>query len=158
MFIGLTSLATSDPTTLESSLSLLERINQWIYYSNLLIHATITHQMFGLGIVRNDKLVRMAPMVIDNAPLALILHIGLVGLAIVGLLLFQMWLYLRRRAISTRPPFVIAAASLWATLICAGSFNIIFSSFGAVFALVMLCDTRRSLTRDQGSTRELSTA
>jgi len=76
---------------------------------------------------------------LDNAPLALWLHIGLVGLVLFGIYFAFVWLYLRRQAIAHQQPLVIAAASLWSTLACAGIFNIVFSSFGAVFALTMLC-------------------
>jgi hypothetical protein len=143
MIFGLTSLARSDASDLESQISLFDRISQWVYYLDVVVHSTLTHQVFGLGIVQNDKLVRLLPMIVDNAALALVLHIGVCGLVIFSVLLFKMWLYLRREAITTQQPFVIAAASLWATLICAGLFNIIFSSFGAVFALAILCQTKR---------------
>lgn len=157
MFIGLASIATSDSSSLESGISLLDRLDQWIYYSGVLNHATIIHQLFGLGIVQNAKLSRLAPMVIDNVPLALILHIGVVGVAIVGLLLFQMWLYLRRLAISSRSPFAIAAASLWSTLICAGSFNIVLGSFGAIFALTVLCHSKKGDRGEEEANRRLAT-
>jgi len=136
---GLNSIASGGATNLQDVGSTLMRVDEWTYYFNLLIHATLAHQLFGFGIVQNEKLISSAPMAIDNVPLALIMHIGIVGLALFGVLLIKMWLYLRREALSTQQPLLIAAASLWATFACASIFNIVFGSFGAVFALVILC-------------------
>jgi hypothetical protein len=58
-----------------------------------------------------------------------------------------MWIYLRREAVATEQPFIIAAASLWATIACAGTFNIVFGSFGAVFALAILCNNGKEFRR-----------
>ncbi|MGA3193904.1 MAG: hypothetical protein ABSD39_02780 [Terriglobales bacterium] len=127
----------------------MERIGQWAYYSDLISQSTLAEKSFGLGIVQLKKIVPVFPMVIDNVPLALILHIGLVGLVFVAILMFQMWLYVRREALSTQQPFIIAAASLWATLACAGIFNIVFSSFGIVFALTVLCRKDSSLKQSE---------
>jgi hypothetical protein len=142
--IGVRSAVTGGGGDLENQMSLLERVSQWIYYSSVIVNAALMKQLFGLGVVQNEKLARLAPMVIDNTPLALVLHIGIFGLAIVGILMFKMWLYLRRQAISTKHPFIIAAASVWAVLLCAGMFNVIFSSFGAIFSLAILCQTEQT--------------
>jgi hypothetical protein len=140
ILVGLNSLLSSDTTNLRDASSLIERVVQWIYYSDLLRHAALADQLFGVGIVQSEKILPLYPMLIDNLPLALVLHIGIVGLVLFGILMIKMWLYLRREALATRQPFVIAAASLWAALACAGIFNIVMSSLGAVFALAVLCE------------------
>jgi hypothetical protein len=139
ILIGLNSLANSDTANLKDASSLLERVGQWIYYSDLIRHSSLTDQLFGIGIVQNENILPLYPMLIDDLPLALLLHIGIVGLLLFGILMIKMWLYLRREALATRQPFVVAAASLWAAFACAGIFNIVTSSFGAVFALAILC-------------------
>jgi len=139
ILIGLYSLSNSDSAKLQDASSLLERLGQWAYYSDLIRQSSPSDQLFGVGIVQNENILPLYPMLIDNLPLALVLHIGLVGLGLFGVLLIKMWLYLRREAIASRQPFVVAAASLWAALACAGIFNIVLSSFGAVFALAILC-------------------
>jgi hypothetical protein len=60
-----------------------------------------------------------------------------------------MWLYLRRKALATQEPLIVAAAGLWATLTCAGIFSITFSSFGAVFAIAILCERNPSINHRQ---------
>jgi hypothetical protein len=146
ILVGINSLLSSDTNNLQDASSLLERIGQWIYYSDLIRHSTLADQLFGIGIVQNENILPLYPMLIDNQLLALVLHIGVVGLVLFGVLLIKMWLHLRREALATRQPLVVAAASLWAALACAGIFNIVLSSFGAVFALAILC--RREKSRD----------
>ncbi len=136
--IGL-GFSVGDTNNLRDPGSLISRIEQWGFYYELLLHTSVTDLLFGLGIVQNEKILPLFPMVIDNTPLALVLHIGFVGLALFGTLMVKMWLYLRREALTSRQPFMIAAASLWASLACAGIFNIVFSSVGTVFALAILC-------------------
>jgi hypothetical protein len=136
---GLSSLVTGGESGLQDASSLIQRIGQWTYYSDFLLHSSITDQLFGVGIVQNEKILPLYPMIIDNVALALMLHIGLVGFVLFCILMIKMWLFLRREALVTRQPFAIAAASLWAALACAGIFNIVFTSFGVVFALAVLC-------------------
>jgi hypothetical protein len=140
IFAGLNSISGSDAGSLQDAGSLLARLDQWVYFSNLLLHSSLAYQLFGLGLVQSVDLLSSYGMVIDNSLLALLLHIGVVGLALFATLLVKMWLYLRREAVITQEPFIIAAASLWAALTCAGIFNIVFGFFGAIFGLAILCD------------------
>jgi hypothetical protein len=153
MFVGLISF-TAEESNLQDTGSLIMRIGQWGFYSELILQSSATDKVFGLGIVQNEKLSSDLPMLIDCAPLALVLHVGVVGLMLFGALLVQMWLYLRREALASGQPFAIAAASFWATLACAGIFNIVFSSFGAVFALAILCAHKNeTIMHHQGKRR-----
>lgn len=149
LLAGLASFVSGEAAALQDPSSLIDRVVQWAYYYDLLAHATLAERLFGFGIVQNDKVLPLFPMVIDNLPLALVLHIGAVGLLLFGILLVKMWLYLRRKALATQEPMIVAAASLWATLTCAGIFSITFSSFGAVFAIAILCERNPSITQRQ---------
>jgi hypothetical protein len=140
IFVGLSSTGNVDAGSLQEAGSLLGRLNQWVYFSDLFVHSSLVYQLFGLGLVQSDSLQASYGMVIDNTLLALLLHVGVVGLVLFGTLITRMWIYLRREAVATEQPFVIAAASFWATIACAGTFNIIFGSFGVLFALAILCN------------------
>jgi hypothetical protein len=143
ILVGLNSVSSADAGTLQDAGSLLERLDQWAYFSDLLLHSSLVYQLFGLGLVQSENLrLSYGGMVIDNSLLALLLHVGVVGLVLFGTLLTKMWLYLRREAVVTQQPFIIAAASLWAAITCAGTFNIVFGFFGAIFGLAILCDCR----------------
>ena len=129
---------------LENATSLIDRLIEWTYYTQLFVRSSPAAQLFGLGLVQNDKvsLAQSTPAAIDNLPLALTMHIGLIGLVVFSVLLVRMWLSLRRAALTDRQPFIVAAASLLANLGCSGTFNMMLSPFGAVFALSILCERR----------------
>jgi hypothetical protein len=101
ILVGLSSF-TADASNLQDSGSLLQRVAQWGFYSELILQSSPTDKVLGLGIVQNEKLSTEYPMLIDDSPLALVLHLGIVGLVLVGALLVQMWLYLRREAVFGR--------------------------------------------------------
>jgi hypothetical protein len=144
ILVGLNSVSSADAGSLQDAGSLLERLDQWAYFSDLFLHSSLVYQLFGLGLVQSESLrSSYGGMVIDNSLLALLLHVGVVGLALFGTLLTKMWIYLRREAVITQQPFIIAAASLWAAITCAGTFNIVFGFFGAIFGLAILCDSRK---------------
>ncbi len=153
---GLYSFASGDTSNLQDTSSLMERLGQWAYYSNVISQSSLAEKIFGLGIVQMTKIVPRFPMVIDNVPLALILHVGLTGLVLFAILMFKMWIYIRRESLATEQPFLIAAASLWATLACAGIFNIVFSSFGIVFALCVLCEKKSLIAQAQMAKARIS--
>ncbi len=132
---GARSFGTEQSNTLKDAGSLLQRLDNWGYYLSSFLESSWINKLFGLGMTFNDDSKRP----IDNIPLALILHIGLVGLTAFSVLLAKMWLYLRREALVTQQPFIIAAASLWTTLMCAGMFNIVLIQMGTVFMIAILC-------------------
>jgi hypothetical protein len=148
ILVGLNSVNSSDAGTLQDAGSLLERLNQWVSFSDLFLHSSLVYQLFGLGIVQDESIRSTYGMVIDNTLLALLLHIGVVGLVLFGTLLTKMWIYLRREAVVTQQPFIIAAASLWAAITCAGTFNIVFGVFGAIFGLAILCASKERISHE----------
>lgn len=142
MVAGLSTNALGSPNGLQDASSLFERIEEWTYGYGLISNASLSHKLMGMGITQNANFSKL-PVIIDSSPLALVLHIGFAGLFLFTLYSIFGWLYLRREAITNKQPFVIAAASLWSTLLCAGLFSIIFSSFGAVFTMAILCKTEK---------------
>ncbi len=142
---GMKSLGVEYSDDLKNSASLMDRFVEWFYYTREFLRAIPSKQALGLGIVQNDKVANAAPVPIDNLTLVITMHIGIAGLIVFGTLLVKMWLSLRRAAIAERQPFLIAAASMWATLACSGIFNGLLAPFGAIFALAMLCQ-RKAMT------------
>ncbi len=143
ILLGVKSFNGDAASQLGSASSLLDRVIEWTYYYDLLANSSPLHQLLGLGIVQHDRITQTRPAV-DNVFFALALHIGIVGVVLFSALMTKMWLYLRREALASQQPFVVAAASLWATFACAGTFNIIFAAFGAIFALAILCGNGES--------------
>src|SRR5271170_7810595 len=75
ILVGLNSVGSTDPGSLQDAGSLLERLNQWVYFSDLFLHSSLVYQLFGLGLVQSDSLLSSYGMVIDNTLLALLLHV-----------------------------------------------------------------------------------
>jgi hypothetical protein len=150
IIVGLSSFLSGGESNLQDPSSLIQRLSQWAYYFDLLAGASPADLLFGVGIVQNERVLPLYPMIIDNMPLALVLHIGIVGLVLFGVLLVEVWLYLRREALAGQQPFVIAAASLWAALACAGIFNIVFTPFSIVLALAIFCIRSQSVEQRHG--------
>jgi len=127
--------------------SLIERLIEWTYYSNLFLGSTLTEQLLGLGMVQNQRVSVHAEVPIDNLLLGIGLHIGIVGLVTFGVLLVKMWLYLRREALTSRQPFIIAVVSVWAILWGSGLFyHGMLAPFGALFVLVIICSRPKILS------------
>ena len=152
--VGLNNFTADDSSKLQDAGSLIERVAQWVFYINLLVQTSFAKLMLGSGITQSAKILPRAPMTIDNSPLALVLHIGFIGGALFSVLMFKMWLWLRREALATQRPFVLAVAGFWATCACAGIFNIVFSLYGTAFGLAMLCN--QAVHRDRPVLRESS--
>ena len=139
ILFSLRTFVSGESNKLEDAGSLIERVTQWGFFTDLFVHSSFTKQMLGLGITQGNKIFEGAPMTIDNSPLALALHIGILGAVLFSILIFKMWLWLRKAALTTEQPLLIAVAGFWATLACAGIFNIVFSLYGTAFGLAILC-------------------
>ncbi|HEX4019917.1 MAG TPA: hypothetical protein VHX63_02130 [Acidobacteriaceae bacterium] len=133
---GLRNVGDMSAGNLQDTGSLIMRLNEGVYYLDIISHSTLASKLLGSGITYSEQ---KNPVPIDNVLLAVVLHTGLVGLTLFGILLVKMWLFLRREALRTQRPLVIAATSLWATLPCAGIFNVVIMQLGAVFAICILC-------------------
>jgi len=140
----------SDPeNSLRSASSAIHRLVDWIYYSDMFLSSTPMEQLLGLGLVQNDKVANGVENPIDNLALGIGLHIGIVGLVVFSVLLFEMWLYLRREALTSRQPFIIAVVSVWSILLCSGIFyHGMLAPFGALFVLAVLCSRSKIVSAE----------
>jgi len=146
ILVGLATYGNDTASDLQNNSSVFERVIEWTYYSDLLAKTSPGDLLLGLGIVQDATTDQAAaPAPIDNVPLVLVLHIGIVGLIIMSVFMYKTWLYVRREALTHMQPFLIAAVSLWATLACEGLFSTILAPFGIVLALVILCERRSEL-------------
>jgi O-antigen ligase len=108
---------------LASNASLEVRLDQWTFYASMFRHSPIWNQLFGFGICQADNKVVRSLAVVDNLFWGLTLHIGLVGLVIMLVLLWAMWLRVRAEAIENPTPLTIGLASFWATFAMSGVFE-----------------------------------
>jgi len=154
------SLSASASDSVTSNASLIMRLAQWIYYASLYSNAPLTEKIFGLGLAQSDKASNDALFVIDNQFLAILIHIGLIGLALVSLLQWLMWTRLYKRAIDVPSNFTIATAAFTSTFLAIYFFNFAIFPYSLIFALAMLVRpaTSRQLARMKQPRHSLSAA
>lgn len=138
----------SDKKSLADDSSLQQRLMQWGIYTSKIEHSSTAEQLFGLGFCQADR-PAMVPLkeewnlvLVDNLYLALVLHIGIVGAALMIGLLWSMWRFVRDEAISRPNPVIIGIASFWSTFLMTGMFNIQAANYGFWFLMALLVARR----------------
>ena len=131
-----------DPSSLEL------RLQQWETYGAQIWHATIPQELFGLGYSQAEKPVivpvndemagQFSNTLIDNMYLALMLHIGLVGMVVIVALFWAMWRRLRIETVRRPAPLLIGIASFWSTFLLTGMFNIQEALYGFWFLIAIM--------------------
>jgi hypothetical protein len=146
----------SDKKSLADDSSLQQRLMQWGIHVSKLEHSSTAEQLFGLGFCQADK-PAMVPLkegwtlgdaLIDNLYLALVMHIGFIGAALMLALLWGMWRFIKNEAISRPSPLNIGIAAFWATFLMTGMFNIQAANYGFWFLIAVIL-ARRSDDTDQ---------
>jgi hypothetical protein len=140
----------SDKKSLADDSSLQQRLMQWGIHVSKLEHSSTAEQLFGLGFCQADK-PAMVPVkegwtlgdaLIDNLYLALVMHIGFVGAALMLALLWGMWRFIKKEAIERPNPLVIGIAAFWSTFLMTGMFNIQAANYGFWFLIAVIISRR----------------
>jgi hypothetical protein len=121
-----------------SNASLLMRLAQWVYYATLYANAPLAQKILGLGIVQSDKASNDALFVIDNEFLAVLIHIGLIGLVLLLAVQWLMWVKAYRRSIESPTAFTVAMAAFSSTVFAANFYNIATVPYCIVFAMALI--------------------
>lgn len=122
-------------SALTSSDTLEIRLESWAHYWFMFSHGSWWQQLFGLGYIqKSDSSTANAP--IDSMFLALLLHVGIVGLVIFVAYLVGLWKWTRIVALTNPTPLSIAIASLWSTCLCVGVLNILPTMYGLIAMLI----------------------
>jgi hypothetical protein len=132
--------------------SLQQRLTQWHIAQVTFENSSTEAQLFGFGFCQADKPAIIArreggnTVLIDNMFVALIMHIGVLGMLAITALMCGIWLSLRRMAIDRPTPLVIGLASFWSTFALIGMFNIQMTQYGFWFlaALVVAGPTNQN--------------
>jgi hypothetical protein len=144
-----------------SNASLLMRLAQWVYYATLYANAPLAQKILGLGIVQSDKASNDALFVIDNEFLAVLIHIGLIGLILFLAVQWLMWMRVYRRSIEFPTAFTIAMAAFSSTVFAANFYNIATVPYCIVFVLAVIVQptiSRGLLSRRGQRVKALSSA
>lgn len=117
--------------------SLKDRLNEWASINNMWFR-NIDSIFFGTGLIQNDRYSFTSHIIVDNAFLAILLHIGLIGLIIWLALMWKIWIYIVNSVLFNRTQFNFGVASLWATWPISNIFNINLNIYIILF-LLMIC-------------------
>jgi hypothetical protein len=142
MLLVLIGLSTSlgHSTGLFDASSLLDRLGEWRNALGALNNLSITKILFGTGMIQHRLTVSQDNGTwLDSMYLEVILHIGLVGLAL--LLVYYAWLY--RYAVrwvqESSSPFAIAVTATWSSLPALGVINLMYANVSTYFIGLLLC-------------------
>jgi hypothetical protein len=146
-FSGIAKLVGQTATLYDVS-SLELRLLQWETYGAQLLHSTFMQRMLGLGFCQaerplivpvSDELAgRFSNVLVDNMYLALMLHVGLVGMVVIVGLLWAMWRRLRIETVKRPAPLLIGIASFWSTFLLTGMFNVQLAQYGFWFLIAIM--------------------
>jgi len=141
-------------SSLLSNVSLLMRYNQWLHVSELWLDKGIANILFGVGLIQNGRFELTKGLIIDNAYLAIGLHVGLIGLILWFLIMWSLWsclLSLQQRAQDN--PVLFCAVAFWSTWMATGVFAITTTIY-PIIAMIALPTLRPDLLFPEASTVE----
>jgi hypothetical protein len=111
--------------------SISERFTTWANILEMFRSTSALNLLIGYGLVQNSKIDPAGLGLSDNLYLATVLHIGLIGLCLMMLLLWNLWQVVRKEAEMRTSFLTIAVAATYSTLLLTGLFKI--NSFGMIF-------------------------
>ncbi|ABG03539.1 hypothetical protein Rxyl_0565 [Rubrobacter xylanophilus DSM 9941] len=128
----------SNRSPLLSDNTLLMRYASWDTYGGLWMESDLFAKLFGMGIIQNNRFPVTENVLIDNSFLALLIHIGLLGLMVWLMLMWALWRYVLRVAISHGSPLAVAIAAIWSTWMATGVFGITTEGYPLLLVLLLL--------------------
>jgi hypothetical protein len=155
------STASPDPgksakADISSTESLGDRVHEWRYYGSRYMSGDLTQKLYGTGMSEyapDDAAKRYpsaAPVPIDNAYLQLLLHGGLLSLAVVVYFYIQAWRMLLFKATTERSLFTLAAAAVFSTTPLVATFNDLPVALFTLFTIAMMVKSEAPTSWDPG--------
>jgi len=119
--------------------SFSERFAIWSNIIEMFRSTSMLNLLVGYGLVQNGKIDPTGLGGSDNLYLAIILHIGVVGLCLMMLLVWHLWQLVRKEAETRTSYLTTAVAATYSTLLLTGLFKI--NSFGIIFLFFAISKT-----------------
>ncbi len=101
------------------------RLDQWSVYLNSLWRSGVDQLLFGNGFVQNDRFSQSEGVLIDNTYLAVITHIGIVGLILIIVFMIFAWIYALSLSHLNKNPLTIGLCALLSVSLAMGVFNVV---------------------------------
>lgn len=119
---GLRSIASAGRNDLTNSSSLNQRVIDWGIYAAKFLAGSPENILFGTGqgpyvpFGAPDRPDTASPIPVDNAYLLVPLGSGLLGLVVLGVVYWRLWLYLHKRSIASKGHLLRAIAGIISTV------------------------------------------
>ncbi len=126
--------------------SFSDRFAIWSRFLDMFRTTNLLDLLVGYGLVQNGKIDPTGLGGSDNLYLAIVLHIGLIGLCLIMLLVWRLWQLIRKQAEMRTSYLTTAVAATYSTILLTGLFKINF--FGVIFLFFAISDRSSPLRRD----------
>ncbi|MBB5361420.1 O-antigen ligase family protein [Deinococcus humi] len=114
------------------------RLDQWENYLNQLWRGGLDQLIFGSGYIQNDRFSQSQGTLIDNTYLAVVTHIGVVGLIIMLTILFCIWVSTLRKSHDSTNALTIACCAFISSYLAMGVFNIVLTIPGLIAVIFII--------------------
>lgn len=127
-------------SSVTDNISLLERLEEFVYYWSIYSGGNFAQKLFGMGIVQDVKANGIAIYPIDNLFMALLLHIGIIGLIFFMFLFWAIWQRVSLLAKERACPLTVGVCAVWSSFLAISLFDISTAFFPLCAMLLILCD------------------
>ncbi|MCB2206576.1 hypothetical protein KQI65_17675 [bacterium] len=121
-----------------SHASLLQRFQNWQFHLQALADGGAAAWLFGLAVTQHGSQATQLPVLIDNTPLALVVHLGFVGFGLFLTIFLAGWEVLFQRTVRFPSPLTRAAVVFWSGWPIAWCFSIAIVPYLLVLLLAVL--------------------
>jgi hypothetical protein len=138
-------ISTGATNGVEGTYSFGERIIEWTYFLSDLRTKQVSEILLGQGLVQGEGGKGYQAIVpVDNLYLGFVLHIGVLGLAVVANLFRKLWLRAQELAREGKTDIGIASAAMFSTVFAVGIFANDYATLDVLLLLAFISGTDTS--------------
>lgn len=119
------------------NVSLIMRVEQFVYYWNMFMSGDLGQRLLGIGYVQDTNVNGEAIYPIDNLFMALLLHIGIVGMVLLLFLFWMLWNRLSYAAMRQQHSLTAGVCGVWAAYLAISVFDISLAFFPCCMMLLV---------------------
>lgn len=129
---------------ISNNLSLLQRIAQFAYYWSVYMAGNVWQKFLGLGYVQDSRVNGEETYPIDNLFLALLLHVGLIGLILFLSLFWAIFQRISAAAKNEPSALKVGVCAVWCSFLAISLFDISVAFFPSCVMLLVLAREPKS--------------
>lgn len=130
------------------------RLDQWDSYLSGLIRGGVDQIFFGNGYIQNDRFSQSQGVLIDNTYIAVVTHIGTIGLVVVLVTISSIWVSALIASYKHKDALIIGCCASISSFLAMGVFNIILGVPGLLAIIYVIAS--KNATKAKIEVRTLS--